>query len=76
MSDERPRDTWQDPIVAEVRKAREALFAEADYDIFELCRRLSDKQASSGHTVVKRGGAAVEESLGEGVRPSPRAKAS
>ena len=31
------RDTdWQDPIVAEVRAAREALFAAAGYDIREF----------------------------------------
>ena len=44
-----------DPIVAEVREAREALFAAAGYDIHEFCRRLAEKQATSGHPVVKRG---------------------
>jgi len=44
---------WQDPIVAEVRQARETLFAEANYDIHEFCRRLAERQESSGHTVVK-----------------------
>lgn len=54
MADVRPSiETWCDPIVAEVRQAREALFAEASYDIYEFCRRLSAKQAISGHTVVK-----------------------
>jgi hypothetical protein len=48
---------WQDPIVAEVRQAREALFAKANYDIHEFCRRLSEKQTASGHVVVKRGNA-------------------
>ena len=47
-------EVWIDPIVAEVREAREALFAEANYDIYEFCRRLSDRQAGSGHSVVKR----------------------
>jgi hypothetical protein len=46
--------SWQDPIVAEVRQAREALFAEANYDIYELCRRMADKQARSGHPVMTR----------------------
>ena len=45
-------DTWQDPIVAEVRAARQALFAAAGCDIREFCRRLRDKQALSGHQVV------------------------
>lgn len=45
---------WQDPIVAEVRGARQALFAAARYDIREFCRRASEEQARSGHRVVKR----------------------
>ena len=43
---------WHDSIVAEVRAAREALFAEADYDIREFCRRVRVEQAKSGHHVV------------------------
>jgi hypothetical protein len=53
--DHSPVEAWHDPIVAEVRQAREALFAAANYDIREFCRRLSDRQATSGHAVVKRG---------------------
>lgn len=49
-----PVEVWHDPIVAEVRQAREALFAEADYDIHEFCRRLALRQESSGHPVVRR----------------------
>ena len=45
---------WRDPIVAEVRAAREALFAEAGYDIHEFCRRARAAQARSGHPVVTR----------------------
>jgi hypothetical protein len=51
-----PVEVWNDPIVAEVREAREALFAEANYDIYEFCRRLSDRQVASGHSVVNRSG--------------------
>jgi hypothetical protein len=43
---------WEDPIVAEVRAARAALFAAADYDLEKLVRRLRQKQAVSGHSVV------------------------
>jgi hypothetical protein len=50
-----PVEVWRDPIVAEVRRTREALFAEANYDIREFCRRLSERQAASGHPVVRRG---------------------
>lgn len=43
---------WQDPIVAEVRGVREALFAAAGYDVREFCRRLREEQATAGHDVV------------------------
>ena len=45
---------WHDPIVAEVRAAREALFAAAGYDIREFCRRARAAQANSGHRIVTR----------------------
>ena len=45
---------WQDPIVAEVRAAREDLFAAAGHDIREFCRRARAAQANSGHPVVTR----------------------
>jgi len=61
--DSSPVEAWHDPIVAEVRQAREALFAEANYDIYEFCRRLSARQATSGHSVVKRGSTPVESAL-------------
>ena len=50
---EQPK-TWHDPIVAEVRRVREDLFAAAEYDIREFCRRLREKQPRSGHPVVTR----------------------
>lgn len=43
---------WHDPVVAEVRRVREELFAAAGYDIREFCRRLREKQSRSGHPVV------------------------
>ena len=48
------REPWRDPIVAEVRRAREALFAAAGYDIRELFRRLREEQATSAHRIVTR----------------------
>ena len=74
-NDRSPVEVWHDPIVAEVRQAREALFAEANYDIYEFCRRLSARQAGSGHSVVKRGSTSIEDSFGEAVHPSSGAKA-
>ena len=45
---------WEDPIVSEVRKAREALFAEADYDLEKLSQRLRQEQSGSGRQIVTR----------------------
>lgn len=42
----------EDPIIAEVRAARAALFAAAGDDVAELARRLRAEQARSGHPVV------------------------
>lgn len=47
-------EPWKDPIVTEVRRHREALFAEAGYDVGELCRQLRERQEVSGHRVLKR----------------------
>lgn len=45
---------WTDPIVAEVRQAREELFAAVDYDLARLCQKLRAEQAQSGHRLVRR----------------------
>lgn len=47
-----PEGAWDDPVVAEVRAAREQLFAEAGYSLEELGRMLREAQASSGHEVI------------------------
>ena len=39
----------RDPIVAEVRAAREALYAAAGHDIHEFCQRLHEKQNRTEH---------------------------
>jgi hypothetical protein len=55
MNDARSQDNaWQDPIVAEVRAVRSALFAASGNDIREFCRRVREKQAVSGHEIVTR----------------------
>ncbi|MBX3305578.1 MAG: hypothetical protein KF751_05925 [Nitrospira sp.] len=43
-----------DPIVDEVRKAREAHAAEFDYDLSAICSDLRKKEKESGHPVVSR----------------------
>ena len=45
---------WDDPIVSEVRKAREAIFAAVDYDLDKLSQRLRQEQLDSGRPVVIR----------------------
>lgn len=45
-------ERFEDPIVAEVRKAREALFAAAGYDLDEFCRQLRERQQKEGRRVV------------------------
>ena len=47
-------ELWRDPIVEEVRAVREALFAEAGYDIHEFCRRLQEAQENSDHPIVRQ----------------------
>jgi hypothetical protein len=43
-----------DPIVDEVRKAREAHAAKFHYDLLAICRDLRMKEEESGHPVVSR----------------------
>jgi hypothetical protein len=47
-------EPWIDPIVAEVRAAREALLADAGYDLHTLCELLRARQAAAGRQVVHR----------------------
>jgi hypothetical protein len=47
-------ERWEDPIVAEVRQAREQLFAEAGYDLEEFCRRLRERQEHEGPASTQR----------------------
>lgn len=69
LEDRPPNEPWQDPIVAEVRKVREALFAESGYDLHKFFQGIIARQASSGHRIVKRGELPVE-SLSEELRES------
>lgn len=63
MLEERPpAEPWHDPIVAEVRAVREALFAESGYDMHEYLRRIIARQETSGHRILKRGELLAESS--------------
>lgn len=65
MTEPQKQQDWRDPIVAEIRRTREELFAAAGYDIHEFCRRLREKQAASGHPVVTRPASAKSDTPGE-----------
>lgn len=47
-------EPWQDPIVAEVRQAREALFAAAGYDLDVFCEQLRARQQAEGRQGIRR----------------------
>lgn len=44
---------WNDPIVAEVRKAREAHAARFNYDLQAIFRDLKSKEQTSGRKYVR-----------------------
>lgn len=44
---------WEDPIVEEVRKARDAHAAQFSYDLRAIYRALKIEEAESEHTFVK-----------------------
>ena len=43
---------WEDPIVAEVRKVREAHAAKFNYDLLAIYRDLKEQEKQSGRTFV------------------------
>ncbi len=61
----RAEEVWLDPIVAEVRAAREALLAEAGYDLHTLCENLRARQAQVGRQVVRREPRRIADATGE-----------
>jgi hypothetical protein len=59
---------WQDPIVAEVRAARQELLAQVGYDLHALCELLRSHQAAAGRHLVRRPPRPVESSRTTPVR--------
>jgi hypothetical protein len=43
---------WSDPIVEEVRQARDAYAARFNYDLRAICRDLKEQEKRSGRRVV------------------------
>jgi hypothetical protein len=52
---------WQDPIVEEIHKMREALSAQFQYDVQELGKFFQAQQAAEHHEVVTRSARRVPE---------------
>jgi hypothetical protein len=52
--EEKQLQPLDDPIVSEVRLAREALFAEFDYNLAKFAEELRRKQINTGRQVVTR----------------------
>jgi len=44
----------EDPIVAEIRKLRDAYASKFDYDLAAICRDLRKRHAASGKPMVRR----------------------
>ena len=51
---QKEHERWEDPIVAEVRRAREELFAAAGCDLDLFCRQLRERQEKEGRQAVTR----------------------
>jgi len=45
---------WQDPIVEEVRRARDEHAKKFNYDLHAICEDFRKRQRSSGHRIVSR----------------------
>ena len=64
--------TWSDPIVDEVRRARDAYAARFHYDLRAIYRDLKEQEKHSGRKVVSY---ANRSAGGEPAKPSPPAVA-
>ena len=53
MTEPRPYPTFDDPIVAEVRKAGDEIFREANYDIHTVCERLREAERQHPERLAK-----------------------
>ena len=62
---------WEDPIVGEVRRVREELFAAAGYDLEEFCKRLREQQQREGRAAVTRPPRRPERQRGKVARARP-----
>jgi hypothetical protein len=47
-----PQPTWKDPIVEEVRAAREGLFAASEYDLDKFVARLRESELQRGRRTM------------------------
>ena len=54
MPADEPLTPWVDPIVAEVRAARERIVAAVGGDLHALCEQLRARQAAAGRIPIQR----------------------
>ena len=66
---------WEDPIVAEVHRAREKLVAESNFDIDAFFAGVRRRQASLGNRLVPQKKRAEPTIEGDWSRPSVAAEA-
>ena len=53
MTAPRPSPAFDDPIVAELRKAGDEIFREANYDIHAVCERLREAERQHPERLAK-----------------------
>ncbi len=58
-------ETWNDPIVDEVRAAREAYSAELHHDLAAICADLRRRQAAHPERLVSLGPKPLEDAASE-----------
>jgi hypothetical protein len=67
MPDDEPQSPWVDPIVAELRAARERIVAAVGGDLHALCEQLRARQAAAGRIPIRHAPRALDEGRGGSV---------
>ena len=62
--------TWSDPIVDEVRRARDAYAARFNYDLRAIYRDLKAQEKRSGRTIVSYAENPADIELEKGLQPT------
>ena len=70
-----PPSVWEDPIVAEVRRHRDAYAKSFNYDIHAICEDIRRMEKLSGHTFVTLEPKRVDPKTGEPIKKARSARA-